>query len=123
MEWNYPAARDTERLVWEAAVAAYGADLPAILSDLLDRYTRSPGMDAVARVTPECLSTQGYAALLMALKASERRDVRFFDQGWHIEIRSRLRRYVHRGLQRQLVANVIASELLVEDLLAHDLGV
>ncbi|QNL87530.1 Uncharacterized protein PPKH_2116 [Pseudomonas putida] len=59
----------------------------------------------------------------MALKASERRDVRFFDQGWHIEIRSRLRRYVHRGLQRRLVANAIASELLVEDLLAHDLGV
>ena len=55
MEWNYPAARDTERLVWEAAVAAYGADLPAILSDLLNRYTRSPGMDTVARVTPECL--------------------------------------------------------------------
>lgn len=111
-----------EHLLWDTAVKVYGADLPAILGDLLNAYSRSPGMDAVARLTPSCIGTQGYEALLTSLKASTRRDVRFFDHGWHIELRSRLCQYLCRGLQRRLVEENVAPESLIEDLLGHDLG-
>ncbi|MDT8923346.1 hypothetical protein RBE51_10995 [Pseudomonas taiwanensis] len=111
-----------ERLVWDIAVQVYGGDLPAILNDLLNGYARSPGIDSIARLTPGCIGSQGYVALLTSLRASNRRDVRFFDQGWHLELRSRLRHYLYRGLQRSLVANEVAPEALVEDLLGYDLG-
>ena len=110
-------------MVWETAVGVYRADLSAILNDLLDHYRRSPGMDAIARLTPACISSQGYVALLTSLKVSLRRNVRFIDHDCHIELRSRLRQYLRLGLQRLLVENGAASEMLVEDLLAHDLGV
>ena len=116
-------ARGVERLVWDTAVQVYQADLPGVLSDLLNGYTRVPGMDAVARLTPICISLQGYEALRVSLKAATRRNVRFFDHGWHLELRSRLSQYLCRGLQRQLVESGDASEVLVEDLVAHDLGV
>jgi len=120
---DHPGAMDVERLVWHTAVQVYQANLPSILSDLLNGYTRVPGMDAVARLTPICISLQGYEALRVLLKATTRRNVRFFDHGWHLELRSRLRQYLCRGLQRQLVESGDASEVLVEDLVAHDLGV
>lgn len=40
-------AREVERLVWHTAVQVYQADLPGVLSDLLNDYRRVPGMDAV----------------------------------------------------------------------------
>lgn len=74
-------------------------------------------MDAIARLTPACISSQGYVALLTSLQVSLRRNVHFFDHGCHIEMRSRLRQHLCIGLQRQLLENGAASEMLVEDLL------
>jgi len=116
-------AREVERLVWDTAVQVYQANLSGVLSDLLNDYARVPGMDAVARLTPMCVSPLGYEALRVSLNATTRRNVRFFDHGWHLELRSRLRQHLCRGLQRQLVESGDASEVLVEDLVAHDLGV
>lgn len=113
----------TERLVWRCASDVYRADLPAILNQLLDGFVRSPGMDSVARLSPACIGNEAYESLLNALNAGTRRNVRFVDHGWHIELRSRLRQYLFRGLQRQLVATGAASDALIEDLLQHDLGV
>lgn len=116
-------AKGVERLVWDTAVQVYEADLPGVLSDLLNGYRRVPGIDAVARLTPMCVNPLGYEALRVSLKATTRRNVRYFDHGWHLELRSRLRQHLCRGLQRQLVQSGDASEVLVEDLVAHDLGV
>lgn len=66
-----------EHLLWDTSVKVYGADLPTILGDLLNAYSRSPGMDSVARLTSSCIGTQGYEALLISQGMHPKRRPRF----------------------------------------------
>lgn len=112
-----------DRLIWRSAEVAYASGLEEILGGLIDAYSRKPGKDEVVRVSAECIGYASYEVLKRVLEASPRRNVRFYDQGWYLELRSRFWGHVVRGLQRMLVLSNMADELLVEDLLAHDIGV
>lgn len=48
---------------------------------------------------------------------------RYYDRGWHLELRSRFWEHLARGLQRQLVMSDMGSEALAEGFLARDIGV
>lgn len=113
----------SDRLIWRNAELAYASGLEEILGSLIDAYSRKPGKDEVVRVTAECIGCASYEVLKRVLKASPRRDVRFYDRGFYLELRSRFWGHVVRGLQRMLVMSKMADELLVEDLFAHDVGV
>ncbi|MBF8776289.1 hypothetical protein [Pseudomonas fulva] len=102
--------------------AANNVSLSSALCAWLDGYVRKPGMDDLVRVTPTCVGERAYAALREALLAKDRKDVWYHDHGWHMEMRKRLWSYLLRGLQRQLLASGQGSEMLAEDLLAHDVG-
>lgn len=101
----------------------FSVGLQPALSDLIDSYERKPGKDEIVRVTADCIGGIGYQALRHALESTPRRDVRYYDRGWHLELRSRFWEHVVRGLQRQLVTNEMGNEVLEEDLLARDIGV
>lgn len=107
--------------VWR--IASEMDSLEAVLSAWLDSYVRRPGMDDLVRVTPDCVGERAYAALRRALLEKSRRFVWYYDHGWHIELSKRLLGYLQRSLQRQILANGHVSEVLAEDLLAHDVGV
>lgn len=117
-----PEAR-VDRLVWRSAEVVYASGLEEVLVGLIDAYSRKPGKDEVVRVSAECIGCASYEVLKRVLEASPRRDVRFYDRGWRLELRSRFWRHVVRGLQRMLVSSNKADELLLEDLCAHDIGV
>lgn len=117
------AERPSDRLIWRSAEVAFASGLEEILGSLIEAYKRKPGKDEVVRVSAECIGCASYEVLKRVLEASPRRDVRFYDRGWYLELRSRFWGHVVRGLQRILVLSNMADELLVEDLLAHDIGV
>lgn len=112
-----------EEAVWQWAAQAYAGEFAGILTVLLDQYRRRPGQDHPGRLCPESIGCTGYAALRTALKAHRRRDVWFFDFGWCIEIRSRLRSHLLRNLQRLQVIAAQAPDSVLEDLLGHEIGV
>lgn len=115
--------RPIDRLVWRGAEVAYASGLEEVLGGLIDAYKRKPGKDEIVRVSAERIGCASYEVLKRVLEASPRRDVRFYDRGWCLELRSRFWGHVVRGLQRMLVLSNMADELLVEDLFAHDIGV
>ncbi len=86
-------------------------------------HVRKPWKDGSVRIMPACIGQASYQILLEALNEKPRRDVRFHDHGWHIELSSRLWSHVVRSLQRRLVAQEQGTETLEEDLLAHDIGI
>lgn len=108
--------------IWARATDAYAGELLQLLGEALDSYERKPGRDDIARITPGYIGETGYCALLGALKLRQRRDVSYIDHGWHVELRSRLWTHMVRSVQRFLVSQGDASELITEDLLGHDLG-
>ena len=111
------------RQVWSSAEAAYGLGLKAVLVSLIDAYERKPGKDEIVRVSAEYIGRASYDVFRHALVAVPSRHVRYYDCGWHLELRSRFWEHVVRGLQRQLISSSMGNEVLVEDLLAHDIGV
>lgn len=111
-----------DREIWDQAEAVYAQDLEKMLNGLLNSYQRNPGKDEVVRVTSEHMGEVAYKALLDALQTEPRRDIRHYDYGWHIELRSRLWEYLVRNVQRLLVSSGKGTDALVEDLLAHDIG-
>lgn len=113
----------TDLEIWGRAEAAYSDGLHGVLSDLLDGYERKPGKDEIARVMPDCVGAKAYQILMSTLQEKPRRDVSYYDYGWHLELRSRLWAHLLRGLQRRLVIDGKGTEVLIEDLLGHDIGV
>ncbi|QJQ20771.1 hypothetical protein HG549_12830 [Pseudomonas sp. SK] len=109
--------------IWSRASACYGNEFVHILSGLLDEYERKPGKDEPVRITAEWVGQDAYTSLVVALNAKSRRNVRYYDQGWHIELRSRLWAHICRGIQHRLVLSGMAPEPITADLLAFDIGV
>ncbi|MNM33750.1 hypothetical protein D3C81_443820 [compost metagenome] len=109
--------------IWSRASACCGDNFAQVLSELLDNYERKPGKDEPVRITAEWIGLDGYSSLFVALNAKSRRDVRYYDHGWHIELRSRLWAHICRAMQQRLVSSGMAPEPVTEDLLAYDIGV
>lgn len=109
--------------VWRDAATSYGDGFIATLNELLNDYKRKSGKDEPVRVTADCIGQEAYMALLAALKLKPRRHVSYYDYGWYIELREWLFEYLSRCLQRFLVHSGKATQIMSEDLLAHDIGV
>ncbi|MEW5620640.1 hypothetical protein ABGT18_04800 [Pseudomonas putida] len=109
--------------IWRRASACCGDEFVHVLNGLLDEYERKPGKDEPVRITAEWVGQDGYSSLVGALNEKSRRDVRYYDQGWHIELRSRLWAHICRGIQHRLVLSGLAPEPITEDLLAFEIGV
>lgn len=109
--------------IWRRVSAYCGDEFVHVLSELLDNYERKPGKDEPVRITSEWIGHDGYSSLLAALNAKSRRDVRYYDHGWHIELRSRLWVHICRGIKHRLVLSGSAPEPITEDLLAFEIGV
>ncbi|MDE4539307.1 hypothetical protein GIB19_19050 [Pseudomonas sp. ITEM 17296] len=109
--------------IWRRASACWGDGFVHVLSELLNNYQRNPGKDEPVRITAEWIGQDGYSFLFVALNAKSRRDVRYYDHGGHIELRSRLWEHICRAMQQRLVLSGIAPEPVTEDLLAYDIGV
>ena len=108
--------------IWSRASACCGDEFVHVLSGLLDEYERRPGKDEPVRITAECIGTDGYSLLSVALNEKSRRDVRYYDHGWHIELRSRVWAHICRGIQHRLVLSGMAPESITEDFLAFEIG-
>ncbi|HDS1792736.1 hypothetical protein [Pseudomonas putida] len=109
--------------VWRAASVCYGARFTVALDQLLNDYVRESGKDEPIRITADCIGEEAYRALRAALQIKSRRHVSYYDYGWHIELRTWLFEYLSRSLQRLLVQTGRATQIMSEDLLAHDIGV
>lgn len=109
--------------IWKRASACWGDVFVHVLNGLLDGYERKPGKDEPVRITAEWVGQDAYSFLVVALNAKSRRNVRYYDHGWHIELRSRLWAHICRGIQHRLVLSGMAPEPITEDLLAFDIGV
>ncbi|NIE77111.1 hypothetical protein F3J45_21975 [Pantoea sp. Ap-967] len=109
--------------VWRSASTCYGDGFTAALDELLNGYVRKSGKDEPVRITTDCIGPEAYAALLAALQIKPRRHVSHYDYGWHIELRTWLFEYLSRSLQRVLVQCGRGTEVMSEDLFAHDIGV
>lgn len=108
--------------VWSRASACCGDEFVQFLSGLLDGYERKPGKDEPVRITAELVGQDGYSSLVVALNEKSRRDVRYYDHGLHIELRSRLWAHICRGIQHRLVLSGMAPEPIIEDFLAFEIG-
>ncbi|WP_114942599.1 hypothetical protein U0028_20280 [Pseudomonas putida] len=108
--------------VWRCASACYGNRFAEALDELLDGYVRKSGKDEPVRITADCIGEEAYVALLAALRVKPRRHVSYYDHGWHIELRSWLFAHLCLNLQRCVVRSGRTTEILIEDLLAHDIG-
>lgn len=108
--------------IWKRASACCGDALIHVLSGLLDEYKRNLGKDEPVRINSAWIGHDAYSYLVVALNAKSRRDVRFYDHGLHIELRSCLWAHVCRGIQHRLVLSGLAPEPIIEDLLAFEIG-
>lgn len=109
--------------IWRRASVWCGDEFVDVLSELLDNYGRKPGKDEPVRITEGWVGRYAYTSLVLALHAKSRRDVRYYDHGWYIELRSRLWEHICRAMQQRLVLRGQAPEPVTEDLLAYDIGV
>ncbi|MHC8378406.1 hypothetical protein ACYZT3_21100 [Pseudomonas sp. MDT1-16] len=114
---------EIEAAVWSLAQQHYGPDdLSILVSDALDNFRRTPGLDAPVRLHASNIGTQATQMLWAKLHSrawvlSSRADASQF-----VSLRQGVRVHLLRAIQSRLLQDGCANDAVKEDFLGWELG-
>jgi hypothetical protein len=90
-----------------------------MVTEAVESYQRMPGHSELERVYVSNVGTAGFEVLVAAL---EKRGIRRPEDEAFISMRAPLRRHIYQALQWHLMTSSLASDLVMDDQVARDLG-
>jgi hypothetical protein len=112
---------ELELEIWSQAHRSMSAHLfGQMVTEAVESYQRMPGHSELERVYVSNVGTAGFEVLVAAL---EKRGIRKpGDDEVFISMRAPLRRHIYQALQWHLMTLLLASNSVMDDQLARDLG-
>lgn len=114
---------DIEAAVWSMAQTHYGPDTFRVLvSDALDNFRRTPGLDAPVRLHASTVRADATLMLWALLHSRAWVLSSFDDASRFVSLRQGLKVHLLRSIQARLLQDGYADDAIKEDFLGWELG-